>query len=49
MTKTQLEAMIKFHRKAEQAYRAFGQLVQAEQAARKAEELEAQLKEMELK
>ena len=47
MTKTQLESMIKFHRKAEAAYNATGQTAQAEQAALLAEKLEAQLKEME--
>jgi hypothetical protein len=40
MTKTQLEGMIRFHTKAEKAYRACGQTTNAEQAKTKREELE---------
>jgi len=47
MTKTQLEGMIKFHTKAEKAYRASGQTANAEQAKAKREELEKELKSRE--
>jgi hypothetical protein len=40
MTKTQLEGMIKFHAKAEKAYRACGQTANADQAKAKREVLE---------
>lgn len=45
MTKTQLEGMIKFTEKCEKAYRASGQIANAEQAKARREMLEKELKE----
>jgi hypothetical protein len=45
MTKTQLEGMIKFHAKAERAYRAAGQTTNADQAKAKREQLEKEYRE----
>jgi hypothetical protein len=46
MNERQMKSMIEFHRKAEKAYRASGQVDMAEQAKARRESLETELKKL---